>query len=350
MSESEKKEEVRADGTPASGEGAKRHLSSAERQKIYMERAAGRRRDALTRQEKKRRRIIILSVCGGIAAVALAVGLWALFSMYLIPESRYSKAMELYKSGSYAAAMDAFDAMDGYRDSDEYVKKCILEQARALAGRDDVLTGTSETMPWFSFDEDDEPGMLKFDSELYHGEGKVEIPDVFNGELVRGIAEGSFWRCDFLTAVSLPPSVRIIAKRAFSTCKRLEAIELPDAVTEIGENAFSDCTALSEVRFGSGLVSISQRAFDGCTALSSVFLPEGTVFLGYRAFGGCTALADITLPASLETVEAQAFSGCDAVSGVTFNGSRARLDSLLSAGGEELLKAKEIICTDGKTK
>ena len=119
---------------------------------------------------------------------------------------------------------------------------------------------------------------------------------------------------------------------------------------EIGENAFSDCTALSEVRFGSGLVSISQRAFDGCTALSSVSLPEGTVFLGYRAFGGCTALADITLPASLETVEAQAFSGCDAVSGVTFNGSRARLDSLLSAGGEELLKAKEIICTDGKTK
>ena len=68
-------------------------------------------------------------MCGGIAAVALAVGLWALFSMYLIPESRYSKAMELYKSGSYAAAMDAFDAMDGYRDSDEYVKKCILEQA-----------------------------------------------------------------------------------------------------------------------------------------------------------------------------------------------------------------------------
>ena len=228
--------------------------------------------------------------------------------------------------------------------------KVFYEQARALAGRDDVLTGTSETMPWFSFDEDDEPGMLKFDSELYHGEGQVEIPDVFNGELVRGIAEGSFWRCDFLTAVSLPPSVRIIAKRAFSTCKRLEAIELPDAVTEIGENAFSDCTALSEVRFGSGLVSISQRAFDGCTALSSVSLPEGTVFLGYRAFGGCTALADITLPASLETVEAQAFSGCDAVSGVTFNGSRARLDSLLSAGGEELLKAKEIICTDGKTK
>ena len=159
MSEPEKREEDRA-------EGERRHLTSAERQKIYMERAAHKRSAALSEREKKRRRTVILAAVGAVAAVALIVGLWALFARVIIPDSRYSKAMKLYEAGDYAAAMDAFDAMGDYRDSREYVKKCILEQARALAGRDDVITGTSADMPWFSFDKDDEAGILKFDAEL----------------------------------------------------------------------------------------------------------------------------------------------------------------------------------------
>lgn len=328
-------------------EGAKRHLTSAERQKLYMEKAEGKRREALTRQERRRRRIIALSVCGGIAAVALAVGLWALFAKVIIPESRYSDALELFGAGDYAAAMDAFDAMKGYRDSDEYVKKCILEQARDLAGRDDVVVGNTGSMPWFSFDGDtDEPGMLKFNAELYHGEGRVEIPDVFDGVLVRGIARRAFYRCDFLTSVSLPPSVRIISERAFFNCKQLASVELPAALTEIGESAFADCPALTEVKFGSGLVRISQRAFDGCISLASAVLPEGVSFLGYRAFAGCVSLKEVALPSTLETLEAQTFIGCDAIERVTFAGSRARLEALLKNEGSPLLKAKEIICTD----
>lgn len=349
MSEPERKENIGGESQPSPDGEKRRHLSSAERQKIYMEKAAGRRRETLTRMERRRRRIIALSVSGVIAAVALAFGLWALFSRVVIPSSRYSKATELFAAGEYAAAMDAFDALGSYRDSGEYVKKCILEQARALAGRDDVVIGTSDSMPWFSYDADAEPGMLKFDAELYRGEGRVEVPDVFDGELVRGIAKRAFYRCDFLTSVSLPPSVRVISERAFFGCERLRSVELPDAVAEVGENAFADCVSLAGVKFGGGLVRVSQRAFDGCASLASVALPEGVCFIGYRAFAGCAALTEVSLPASLDTVEADAFVGCDAVERLSFAGSRARLDALFPESGEGLLAAKEIICTDGKT-
>lgn len=335
MSEPEKREEDRA-------EGERRHLTSAERQKIYMERAAHKRSAALSEREKKRRRTVILAAVGAVAAVALIVGLWALFARVIIPGSRYSRAMELYEAGDYAAAMDAFDAMGDYRDSREYVKKCILEQARALAGRDDVITGTSADMPWFSFDKDDEAGILKFDAELYSGGGDVSIPDVFDGVLVRGIAVRSFYRCDFLTSVSLPPSVKVIRERAFYGCERLAELVLPDTLTEIGEYAFGKCPALSFVRFGSGIKTIDQRAFADCTALESLELPEGLTVIGYRAFGGCSGLGSVSLPSTLEKVEGQAFVGCDGVKRLNYAGSRARLEELLAGGGEALLKAETI--------
>lgn len=321
-----------------------RHLTSAERQKLYRERAEHRRRAEASAKEKKRRRIIVLAAAAGVAFAALAVGLVLLISRVIIPESRYKNAVDLYDAGEYAAAMDAFDAMGDYRDSREYVKKCILEQARALAGRDDVITGTSADMPWFSFDtDDDEKGILKFDAEVYRGGGDIAVPDVFDGVLVRGIAVRAFYRCDFLTSVSLPPSVRVIRERAFYECPKLTAAELPDALTEIGEYAFGKCTALTAVSFGNGIRTIAQRAFDGCSALTLLSLPEGLTFIGYRAFGACAGLDAVSLPASLETVENQAFIGCESVKKLEYPGSRARLEAVLGEGGKPLLSAGEII-------
>ena len=319
------------------------HLTSAERQKIYRERAESRRRAAASEKEKKRRRLIILSAVIGATVIALTVALVLLISRVIIPENSYKKAMSLYEAGEYLKSMDAFDEMGDYRDSREYVKKCILEQARALAGRDDVVTGTSADMPWFSFDADDDEGILNFDAEVYRGDGDIVIPDVFDGVLVRGIAVRAFYRCDFLTSVSLPPSIRVIRERAFFECPGLRSVELPDALTEIGEYAFGRCAALSQVRFGSGIARIAQRAFDGCAALESLSLPEGLTFIGYRAFAACEGLTDVSLPASLETVEAQAFVGCESLSVLSYPGSRARLETVLGEGGKPLLSAKEII-------
>ena len=266
-----------------------------------------------------------------------------LISRVIIPENRYNKALSLFETGEYAKAMDAFDGMGDYRDSRDYVRRCILEQARALAGRDDVVTGTTADMPWFSFDPGDEAGILKFDAETYRGEGNVVIPDVFDGVLVRGIAARAFYRCDFLTSVSLPPSVRVIRERAFYGCEKLTSVELPAALTDIGEYAFGKCTALASVSFGGGSARLGQRAFDGCTALGVLTLPEGIGFIGYRAFGGCTGLTEVSLPASLETVEAQAFVGCESVKTLRYPGSRARLEAVLGEGGKPLLSAAEII-------
>ena len=297
-----------------------RHLTSAERQELYRERAEHRRRAELSEKEKKRRRIIIIAAVAAVVVTAAAVGLSMLISRVIIPENRYNKALSLFEAGEYAKAMDAFDGMGDYRDSRDYVRRCILEQARALAGRDDVVTGTTADMPWFSFDPGDEAGILKFDAETYRGEGNVVIPDVFDGVLVRGIAARAFYRCDFLTSVSLPPSVRVIRERAFYGCEKLASVELPAALTDIGEYAFGKCTAL-------GVLT----------------LPEGIGFIGYRAFGGCTGLTEVSLPASLETVEAQAFVGCESVKTLRYPGSRASLEAVLGEGGKPLLSAAEII-------
>lgn len=320
-----------------------RHLTSAERQELYRERAEHRRRAELSEKEKKRRRMIIIAAVAVVVVIAAAIGLSMLISRVIIPENRYNKALSLFEAGEYAKAMDAFDGMGDYRDSRDYVKRCILEQARALAGRDDVVTGTTADMPWFSFDTGDETGILKFDAETYRGEGNVVIPDVFDGVLVRGIAARAFYRCDFLTSVSLPPSVRVIRERAFYGCEKLASVELPAALTDIGEYAFGKCTALASVSFGGGSVRIGQRAFDGCTALGVLTLPEGIGFIGYRAFGGCTGLTEVSLPASLETVEAQAFVGCESVKTLRYPGSRASLEAVLGEGGKPLLSAAEII-------
>lgn len=323
--------------------GEKKHLTSAERQKIYMERAADKHHAALSAQERRKRRKVVLAVGGAIAAVLLIVGVWLLISRVIIPEGRYSSAIKLYEAGEYLEAMDAFDAMDGYRDSREYIEKCILEQARALSGREDVLYGTSETMPWFSLADDEGDGLIKFDEDSYTGGGDVEIPDVFDGVLIRGIATRGFYRCDFLTSISLPPSVRIISERAFYGCELLSSVTLPDSVSELGEYAFGKCTALSEVTFGTGLERIGQRAFDGCTALISVEVPNGVSELGYRAFGGCTALEYISLPSSIETVGTQCFTGCGSLKTVVYAGTRERLEELLQNSGDELSGANLVI-------
>lgn len=321
----------------------RRHLTSAERQQIYRERAEHRRRATISAEKRKKLRLAIILSAAVLFLTVATVGTILLFDRVITPRRNYSEAISLFEAGEYMRALDIFDEMGDYLDCREYVERCILEQARTLAGRDDVFVGSTADMPWFSFDADaEEEGMLKFDSELYRGEGDISIPDVFNGVLVRGIADRAFYRCDFLTSVSLPPSIRSIGERAFFGCERLVSVTIPDNVSIIGENAFSACAALGSVSFGAGLKTISQRAFDNCTALVEITLGGSVEYLGYRAFGGCTAVESLSLPATLKTIEAGAFTGMDKLTAITFGGTREELLTLLGDDAATLTAHAEI--------
>ena len=66
-----------------------------------------------------------------------------------------------------------------------------------------------------------------------------------------------------------------IGESAFYRCESLTTITLPDSVKTIGENAFYGCKNLSLIKLGKNLVSIAQNAFDGINDDVRFVLPDG---------------------------------------------------------------------------
>jgi hypothetical protein len=320
-----------------------RHLSSAERQRIYRERAAERRhKEAKAKKKANIIRISLISVaaallvCGVVAISLLSVYVW-------MPEKQYGNALALYENGEYLKAYDSFLELGDFKDASEMAELCILKNAQALSGKQDVIIGTSGNMPWFKIDEN---GAIKFDAELYRGDNNITVPDVFDGVLVRALAEKAFEFYDEIKTITLPASVSVIGERAFFSCDSLEGITLSDNVSEIGNYAFGDCFSLTSVTLGRGVKTIGQRAFRNCVKLSTVTIPEGVESVGARAFNGCDELTELYLPSTLTFIGGNAFTGCGKLTKITYNGTRSSLDALcVNEDGALITGAKELVCT-----
>ncbi len=75
-------------------------------------------------------------------------------------------------------------------------------------------------------------------------EGVLVIPATLGGAPVTAIADEAFAGC-FLTAISLPATVRRIGYLAFAGSPALETVILPASVGRIDYDAFAHCPALS---------------------------------------------------------------------------------------------------------
>ena len=92
----------------------------AEEDRIKREQAAEQARiEAEKRKEKAKR---IAKIVTPIVAACLAFVV--LLITVIIPNAKYNSAVKLFESGDYHAALSAFEAMNGYKDSDEQIKKC----------------------------------------------------------------------------------------------------------------------------------------------------------------------------------------------------------------------------------
>ena len=84
-------------------------------------------------QKKKSKKGIFIIVGAVVLVVILAVG--AFFGFNIIRSNNYDKAVEMYNSGSYQEAQDAFGKLGNYKDSSDYSKLCdqniLLNQAIA---------------------------------------------------------------------------------------------------------------------------------------------------------------------------------------------------------------------------
>ena len=148
---------------------------------------------------------------------------------------------------------------------------------------------------------------------------------------VFGIDNWAFYRCQYLTSVSIPDDVVIIGAGAFQMCDSLCSIIIPDSTKYIGESAFKDCNNLSSIIIGKSVNGIGMKAFDGCSnisitfkcpsipdydwrscpaSLKEVIFEEGVTTIGVDAFWGCTSLASITIPDGVTTIGNGAFKNC----------------------------------------
>jgi hypothetical protein len=168
----------------------KRHLTSAERQKLYQQKATERRIE----EYKKRKRAKMIKISMLVLAVLALIG--AVVAVILLeknvwePARIYESAEELYKAEEYLDAYDVYISLGNYKDAATIAATCITKNAQKLAGRDDVIIGTSKSMPWFKIDE---YGAISFDGDKYKGVTELTVPDVFDNTLVTAVRDKGFF-------------------------------------------------------------------------------------------------------------------------------------------------------------
>ena len=81
-----------------------------------------------TEKDKKKSRL----VCTVVTVAALAVVALCIFTLVIIPNNKYRAAVALMEAGNYNDAISAFEAMEGYKDSEAQIVNCKYQQAVEL--------------------------------------------------------------------------------------------------------------------------------------------------------------------------------------------------------------------------
>ena len=101
----------------------------------------------LAREEKKRKAKRIAKIVTPI--VACSTAFFILLGTVIIPTRKYNAAMKLKDTGKYTEAINAFRALNGYRDSAAQIEKCI--KAEALKN-----PKVGDTIYWGAYEQDND--------------------------------------------------------------------------------------------------------------------------------------------------------------------------------------------------
>ena len=319
----------------------KRHLTSAERQKLYQEKATQRRIEEYKKRKKAKLMKIGAIVLAALALIGGVVACILLEKNVWKPARIYQSAEDLCAAEEFLSAYEVYISLGDYKDAKDKASECITKNAQKLAGRDDVIIGTSASMPWFKIDEN---GAIFFKEDKYKGATELIVPDVFDNQLVMAVGDKAFFYAD-LESIILPPSVKRIEEQGFFACTSLKSIVLPAEIEFIGEKAFEDCTALESITLSAKLKEIGAASFRNCNELTELIFPEGFEKIGARAIASCEKLKSITLPSTLTLIGNKAFEGCDELSRVVYAGTKDNLTALCSGYENEIiLSVKELVC------
>ena len=167
-------------------------------------------------------------------------------------------------------------------------------------------------------------------------EGELVIPSSIQGVTITSIADGTFYGCDEMTAVTVPSSVQTIGDRAFGACTSLRTANLGGGVTRLGKDAFRYCYALTSVTMPSTLASIESYTFASCLALRSITIPGSVISLGAYSFYDCRNLTSITLSDNIREIGDYAFGGCSSLTGIKLPSNLSALPTALFNGCRSL--------------
>ena len=126
----------------------------------------------------------------------------------------------------------------------------------------------------FELDEEkNECSVVDASSEL---SGEVVIPQTHNGYTVTSIGREAFQRCEGITGIKIPATVKTIDAYAFAYCTSLTDVTIPAGVTVLDNHSFRNCTSLQSVSFeaGSSLTRIGHFAFENCARITSLVIPN----------------------------------------------------------------------------
>lgn len=98
----------------------------------------------------------------------------------------------------------------------------------------------------------------------------LRIPSFYQDEPVVSIEISAFARCQQLTKVVIPSSVKTIKKYAFEECENLREVVFPQGLEIIEFMSFLECGQLTSVTIPSTVEFVEQGAFSDCYRLVEV--------------------------------------------------------------------------------
>lgn len=306
-------------------------------------------RDANTPEQAAKidRSIRILTII--VIALAAVFLINMLSTRVFAPSSNYKNGTAAMQEGKYADAVEYFTKAGDYKDSADQLARAKQAYANLLAGKENALSYTTASMPWFSVTAD---GMFAFAKDDYEkieemlpNPGEIIIPDVLDGILITSIKEKTFLNADTVTSVIIPDKVTSLPDSLFYNATAMQSVQLPASLSVISQRAFINCTSLQSVTVPAGVVSIGLRAFNNCYALTSANLSACSALSVIESylFSECYALTEVSLPASITEIKENAFINCESLKTVRFAGTEAEWNAISVAEGNEALLNANII-------
>jgi hypothetical protein len=169
------------------------------------------------------------------------------------------------------------------------------------------------TVPFLGYNKTAENGTLKY---LFGNNipSSLKTVTVTDGTV---LSKEAFSKCNYLTKINLPDTLKVIGEKAFYGCTGLTELVIPANVTDIGENAFTGCTGIEEIIIPAKVLKIGKGAFSNCSALTSVTISDSVQEIERWAFVNCTSLTEMVIPDTVQIIGEQIFMGCDALEKIT---------------------------------